>query len=58
MMKKVICLETKKVFESGVRASEWLNCTRQSVNNQLRGNAKSVCGYHFMYYDDYIKEAK
>lgn len=58
MMKKVICLETKKVFESSVRASEWLNCTRQSVNNQLRGTAKSVCGYHFMYYDEYIKEAK
>lgn len=57
-MKRIICLETKEIFESSASASEWLKCTRQSVNNQLKGNAKSVCGYHFMYYDEYVKELK
>ena len=55
-MKKVICLETKEVFESSVRASEWLNCSRQAVNSHLKGKTKTCCGYHFMYYEVDNKE--
>ena len=55
-MKKVICVETGIIFDSSARAGRWLGVTRQSVNNQLRGTAKSCAGFHFEYYEKKERE--
>lgn len=49
-MKAVICLETGEIFESVVRASEWLDCSKQALSEHLRGHTTNCCTYHLEYY--------
>ena len=49
-MKAVICLETSEIFRSERRASQWLGCSRQALNNHLSGKAKCCGGFHFKLY--------
>lgn len=51
---KVVCLETGRVFNSLKEASEW--CGKGHVIDCLRGKAKTIGGYHWQYYKDYILE--
>ena len=52
--KKVICIETKQIFVSLKEAQEWI----QSGNVYKclrRGKSSTAGGYHWMYYEDWLK---
>ena len=53
--KKVICIETKEVFDCIKDGAEAKNVTRQGINKCLKGIMKTTGGYHWMYYDEYLK---
>ena len=53
---KIICLETKQVFESIKDASNQLNIDKTSIGKVCRGIYKKAGGYTFKYLNDY--EAK
>ena len=53
--KKVICLETKQVFNSIKDASEWCH---GNVKDCCRGTTKTAGGYHWQYYDDYKRQLR
>ena len=57
---KVVCLETKQVFDSVKDAQEWLG--KGNIKKHLRGNSKYAGKHpitgeklHWMYYSDYLK---
>ena len=52
--KKVICIETKQVFNSITLAKEWLG--KGNVADCLNGRCKTAGGYHWMYYEDYLAQ--
>ena len=52
--KKVICVETKQIFNSIQDVADFLGVTHQSVASVCRGERKTCCGYHWMFYDDYL----
>jgi group I intron endonuclease len=52
--KKVICLETKKVFNSSWEASDYIGVPKGRVSANIIRKTKTK-GYTFMYYTDYIK---
>lgn len=54
MAKKVICLETKQVFNCIKDASEW--CGKKGISGCCRGQQKTAGGYHWMYYEDYLTQ--
>ncbi len=54
--RKVICLETKEVFKTSLEASDKYNCSYSGINKCCNGKAKSSGGYHWMFYDCYIRE--
>lgn len=49
----VICLETKQVFSTIKEGKEWLG--RGNIRGCCRGRLKTAGGYHWMYYEDYLK---
>lgn len=60
--KKVICLETKEVFDSSASAAKHLKLNRSSIGECCRGQ-RDKCGmkifkngYHFKFYQNYLKE--
>ena len=53
--KKVICLETKQVFGCIKDAQEW---SRGDVSKCCRGKQKTAGGYHWQYYEDYLREQR
>lgn len=60
--KKVICLETKQVFECLLDAADWLKLSGSGcLISHLKGKNKSVGKrttgkeWHFMYYEDWLK---
>ena len=53
--KKVICIETKEVFNCIKDGAEAKNVSRQGINKCLKGIMKTTGGYHWMYYDEYLK---
>lgn len=60
--KKVICLETKEVFDCLLDAADWLKLTRADcLISHLKGKNKSVGKrttgkeWHFMYYEEWLK---
>lgn len=61
--KKIICLETKEVFESKGSAARVYNVGETNIRNCLEGKRPSACKdlitgekLHWMYYEDYIKQ--
>ena len=61
--KKVICLDTKQIFDSGIGAQEWCGTSSKAICKCCRGNSKSsgkhpITGekLHWMYYDEYLKQ--
>ena len=62
--KKVICVETNKVFDSIKDASNQLNIDKTSIGKVCRGIYKKAGGYTFKYLNDYeaktnkVKETK
>lgn len=53
--KKVICIETKQIFDSIKAAADFIGVTHQSVAAVCRGERKTSRGYHWMFYDEYLK---
>ena len=51
--KKVICLETKQIFNTVKEAETW--CGKGCVSNCCKGKQKTSAGYHWMYLEDYEK---
>ena len=58
---RVICLETKQIFDSIKEAQEWLG--KGGIRQHLRGNSKSAGKHpitgeplHWMYYDEWLLE--
>lgn len=50
--KKVICLETKEIFDSATSASKSLNTNDRSVANAIK-KEQSIAGFHFEYLENY-----
>lgn len=53
--RKIICLETKEIFNSGIEASRKLNINYTTLMRVCKGKRrnKSAKGYHFKYYEEY-----
>ena len=47
--KKVICVETREIFDSVKEASERFNINPSNISHVLKGKQKSTKGYHFEY---------
>lgn len=54
---KIICLETKKVYNSQAEAEKEYNI-KSGISECLRGIQKTAGGVHWMKYQDYLKENK
>lgn len=60
--KKIICLNTGEVFNSGIDAANWCNGNSKAITKCCRGNSKTSCKHpetgeplKWMYYDEYLK---
>lgn len=51
-MKKVVCVELKKIFNSITEAAKELSCAECTINNCLRGREKTAKGYHWRYVEE------
>lgn len=49
--KKVICIETKIIYESVSQASLEFGCSVSSITMACTGKNKTACGYHWKYVD-------
>ena len=57
--RKVICLETKQVFDTLTEAASFCNLkSYSSISTVCRGINHTAGGYHWQYYDEYLKENK
>lgn len=56
MTTKIICLETKQVFESIKDASKQMNINDTSIGKVCRGKRNTAGGYTFKYFDVYEAE--
>lgn len=54
--RKVICLETKEIFETTKAAGEKYSISRQAIGKNCGGYTKICAGLHWMYLEDYNKE--
>lgn len=52
---KVICVETKQVFDNSVRASEYVQTSPSGIRACCKGINKTAAGFHWMYLSDYTK---
>lgn len=51
--RKVICLETKRVFNSVKEADIW--CGAGGIPGCCKDQTRTAGGYHWMYYEDWLK---
>ena len=56
MAKKVICLETKQVFNCIREAEDW--CGKKGIGSCCLGKQKTVGGCHWQYLDDYKRQLR
>lgn len=54
--RKVYCVETDTVYDSQKAAAEALGVTQGNISNIINGRGKTIGGYHFMSYEEYINE--
>ena len=47
--RKVMCIETGEIFESGRQAAEKLKLNRSKISNVCKGKRKSTGGYRFKF---------
>ena len=47
--KKIVCVETGRIFESSTQAASELNVNVTAISNCLRGRSKSCSGYRWQY---------
>ena len=50
--KKIICLETKEIYQSVKDAGQALNVTPSCISGVLKGRYKTCKNKHFEYYQD------
>lgn len=53
--KKILCVETKQVFDSVQEACEWAGI-KNGIIGCCKGKQHTAGGYHWMYYEDYLKQ--
>lgn len=53
--KKVYCIELNQMFFSVTEAAKLLKSHRSSISSCCKGKTKTAGGYHWMYYEDYLK---
>lgn len=51
--RRVVCLETRKEYDSVSRASRELNINESGIRNCCYGKSKTAGGYCWLYYEDY-----
>ena len=51
-MRKVICLETGKVYSSMTKASKETNISLANIQSVCLGKSKTAKGYHWRYYEE------
>lgn len=54
--KKVICVETGQVFDSIKEAGEIMGVFPTSISACCRGKLNTTGGFHWKYYEDYLRE--
>ena len=54
--KRYICIETHKVYDKLKLASEQIGVDASSISSTCMGKQKTAGGYHWAYYDEYIKD--
>lgn len=54
--KPVICLNNLRVYGSARLASKELNCDNSTITKICKGKKKSIHGYKFKYYEEYLKQ--
>lgn len=52
--RKVICIENGEVFESIAEAGRKMGLNRNNIQCCCAGKSRSIKGYHFLYYENYI----
>ena len=55
--RKVICVETKQIFDTLKQAGEWCNISKENICQCCKGRQKTAGGYHWKYLEDYLKES-
>ncbi len=53
--KKVICIELNEIFNSIMNVERKYNIKHQHIAACCKGKIKTCGGYHWMYYEDYLK---
>lgn len=53
--KKVICLETREIFDSAKDASIKYSGSASTIRSSCRKSYKTSYGFHWMYYNDFLK---
>lgn len=56
--KKVICIETNEIFACIGECAEKMNISYSNLRACCQGRLKTAGGYHFKYYEHYLKEVK
>ena len=52
MAKRVMCLETKQVFESVTKAGAWCDAPTTNISAVGKGKRRTAKGYHWEYVED------
>ena len=53
--RKVYCVETQQIFASLSEASAFCGRSNQTVMKNCQGKLKTCGGYHFQYYEDFLR---
>ncbi len=56
LQQKVICIETKRVFNSASEAASWLGVSRSLISMCARGTIKHARGLHWKYYTEDLEK--
>lgn len=56
--KKVYCIEFNIIYNSQTEANEKTKINNTCISNCCKGKQKTAGGYHWMYYDEYLKQQK
>lgn len=52
MAKRVMCVETQKVFESVTKAGAWCDAPTTNISAVCKGKRRTAKGYHWEYVED------
>ena len=57
-MKKVLCIELNRIFDSGLQAQKQLKIAVSRISECCSGKSKTAGGYHWQYADEILKESE